>query len=88
MTLACLDISSKKSAYRDFLHIILKHTQKQQAGNKSICTEERGEKLLQLQICFQISEKTTNFSLLVVYQRSSPKFTALTHVGPDLAGHQ
>ena len=27
VTLACLDISSKKDAYRDISHIILKHTQ-------------------------------------------------------------
>ena len=27
VTLACLDVSSKKSCHRDILHIILKHTQ-------------------------------------------------------------
>ena len=42
----------RKGAYRDFLHIITHN--KQQAGIKSICTEERKKKLWQLQICVQI----------------------------------
>ena len=41
----------RKGAYRDISHT---HN-KQQVGNKSICTEERGGKLCQLQICVQIS---------------------------------
>ncbi len=31
---------------------------------------------------------TCGIPKIVVYQRSSPQFTTLTHVGPDLAGHQ
>ena len=41
MTLACLDISSKKPI--ETFHISSESTHnKQQADNKSICTEERG----------------------------------------------
>ena len=50
MTLAFLDVSSKKMPIETF-HI----SSKQQVGIKSICTEERGGKLRQLQICVQIS---------------------------------
>ena len=41
VTLAFLDISSKKRVYRDISHIISTQN-KQQAGIKSICTEEKG----------------------------------------------
>ena len=51
----CLDISSKKKVPIEiFFTYYLKAHNKQQAGIKSICTEERGEMLRQLQICVQI----------------------------------
>ena len=50
MTLSCLDISSVVTFYISFLST---HN-KQQAGIKSICTEERGKKVMTAQICVQI----------------------------------
>ena len=46
VTLVCLDMSSKKKVPIETFHISSESTHnKQQAGNRSICTEERGEKL-------------------------------------------
>ena len=43
----------RKCAYPDFLHIISKHTNKEQDGIKRICTEEREKKLWQLKYVFK-----------------------------------
>ncbi len=47
----------RKGAYRDFLHIILKHTQKATSWYQKYLHRRKGGKVMIAQICVQISVK-------------------------------
>ena len=55
MTLACLDVPSKKKWYRDISHIILKHTQLVTSWYQKYLHRRKGEKVMTATICVRIS---------------------------------
>ena len=59
----------RKGAYRDISHIIINTHNKQQAGNKSICTEKRWEKVM---IATNMCSNVFKFQLTIIF---------LTHFG-------